>query len=731
MNELHEISGTVQRILFRNQENGYSVCSVQTRLMVQPITATGYLANVHEGESITAQGSWIQHAKFGKQFTITSFTTTVPTTLTGLKAYLSSGLIKGIGPIYAAKLIDHFGMHVLQVIDTTPDRLQEVAGIGATRAGTITQAWQEQKEIAHIMVFLQGKGISATYATKMYKKYGHQTLAIVQENPYRLAEEIWGIGFKTADSIAQSMGIEPNSIKRIRAGIIHVITSAVQQGDVYCELEGLRELTAQLLEIDLESSKELIKQALYDLHEHQKIKVVTVENHKHYITLAWLYACEKGIAQKIHAIQRYTKQSLPIDLEKAYALLRNTHSTHRIVLHEQQQLGVMACLQHKITIITGGPGTGKTTLIKTLLNILDEQKIVYKLAAPTGRAAKRITESTGRSAVTIHRLLEFDPATRSFNHNEQNALKLAMLIIDESSMIDLFLGHAIVRALPVHAHIVFIGDIDQLPSVGAGNFLTDLIHSNTIATVRLTTIFRQAQDSLIITNAHRINQGEFPINQDHGARHDYRFIYEDDPARLPYHLQMIFKKTLPTYGITPRDAMILTPMNRGMAGTYTLNQQAQQLLNPTKDKEHIIYGPTLLSIDDPVMQMKNNYDKVVFNGDIGIITAINQSNKQCTVTFGQQQVMYDFCELDELSLAYAATIHKSQGSEYSAVIVPLFMQHCMLLRRNLIYTAITRAKKLCIFIGESKALAIAIGNKQDATRITLLRNFLTSDLTCH
>jgi len=385
----------------------------------------------------------------------------------------------------------------------------------------------------------------------------------------------------------------------------------------------------------------------------------------------------------------------------------------------------------RLTAVIGAPGTGKTTLIKTLLHILDEQKITYKLAAPTGRAAKRITESTGRHALTIHRLLEFDAATRSFKHNEQNALKLSMLIIDESSMIDLFLGHAIMRALPLHAHIVFIGDIDQLPSVGAGNFLSDLIQSDTIATVRLTTIFRQAQDSLIITNAHRINQGEFPINPGHGMRHDYRFIQEDDPAHVAYHLQTIFTKTLPNAGIAPHDAMILTPMNRGIAGTYALNQQAQQLLNPTKDKEHIVYGPTLLSIDDPVMQMKNNYDKNVFNGDIGIITTINQSNKQCTITFGQQQVVYDFCELDELSLAYAATIHKSQGSEYSAVIVPLFMQHCMLLRRNLIYTAITRAKKLCIFIGEAKALAIAISNKQDAARITLLRDFLTSDLTCH
>jgi exodeoxyribonuclease V alpha subunit len=575
---------------------------------------------------------------------------------------------------------------------------------------------------------LQDKGVSPAYATKIYKKYGQDSIAVVNENPYRLADDIWGIGFKTADQIAQHLGFEKTSIKRIKSGILFAISSTLGQGHLYIEIEKLKETASELLEIDQAENALKIKNALHELYNSDKIKLITHEN-VHFVTLTSYYFSEKGIAQKILTLQEYPSQQ-SFDLDAIYNSMRVQSTANAIQLNDDQQRGIMAVLQNKVTVITGGPGTGKTTLIKTLLGILDDARLVYKLAAPTGRAAKRITEGTGRFASTLHRLLEYDFNIMGFAKNEQNALALDVLIIDEASMIDVFLAHAILKAMPLHARLVFIGDVDQLPSVGAGNVLNDLIDSQKVACVRLKEIFRQAQDSLIIINAHRINNGEFPVSFLPDAKRDFVFIKEDAPENVASHLDVIFKNKLKAYGIKPENAMVLVPMNRGIVGTQQLNHNLQTILNPLDTPKHIAHMGTTFKVNDRVMQLRNNYDKNVFNGDIGCIEDINLEDRVVSIRYDDRIVDYESSELDELVLAYAVSIHKSQGSEYSAAIIPIFMQHFTLLQRNLIYTAVTRAKKLCIFIGQPRAIAMAIKNNKGTTRTTFLQQYLTSSLQC-
>lgn len=725
-NNTDELVGTIDRFLFQNPDNGYTVLLLQVPRS-ENVTVKGYMPNINPGQQITIQGSWVMHPKFGKQFEATHCTAALPTSSTGLQKYLASGMIKGIGPKYAEKLVAYFGNQVLEVIDKNPERLQEVSGIGAGRAQKITQAWHDHKEISNVMIFLQEKGISPAYAIKIYKMYGQNSIAIIQENPYRLADELWGIGFKTADKIAHNLGIAKDSLQRIRAGILYTISTATSSGHLYCELQKLKDTTRELLELDAQPIDAILKNALHDLYEGGKIKLVTYQN-EHFISLAQGYFSEKGVATKIARIKEYP--AITCNLNDMYAKLRAPQHEKDICLNDEQQQGVLACLQNKITIITGGPGTGKTTLIKKLLGLLDEQNIVYKLAAPTGRAAKRITEGTGRHASTIHRLLEYDFMSRSFAHNEENALKLHFLIIDEASMIDIFLAHGLLKALPLHAHLVLIGDVDQLPSVGAGNFLNDLIASETVTCIRLKQIFRQAQDSLIIVNAHRVNNGEFPSSFLPDAKRDFIYIKEENAENVQQHLTSIFTQQLSRYGIPTADAVVLTPMNRGIVGTQKINHDLQTILNPITTEKQLSYAGTIFKIGDRVMQIRNNYDKLVFNGDSGTIDDIDMQDRIMKVSYGDRIVEYESNEIDELVLAYAITIHKSQGSEYSAVIIPLFMQHFTLLQRNLLYTAITRAKKLCILIGQPKAIGMAIGNNKGVERTTFLQQYLTSDLQC-
>ena len=727
MPEIESLQGIVDRVIYQNQENGFAVFVVKINSK-DCVTVKGSVPTINAGEQVLVRGVWNMHQKFGKQFDLQSCEKQAPTSILGLKKYLGSGLIKGIGPVYGDKLVAAFGEKVLEVIDQHPERLMSVPGIGGKRVEKIVAAWKDQKEISNIMVFLQNKGISATYAVKIYKQYKENAIAVIEENPYRLAQDIWGIGFKSADQIAQKSGIAADCKRRITAAILHVIQTTASNGNLYIQLDELKKEMAELLELELESIQQTTKCALHELYNADKIKLLTHDD-AHYITLPMFYFAEKGIAYKLDKMSTSPSHHI-FDISHVQQLLQEQNSSQSLMLNDQQQQGVLACLQHKVTIITGGPGTGKTTLIKKLLMMLDLKQVKYALAAPTGRAAKRITEGTHRPASTLHRLLDFDVSTMSFRYNESRHLAVDFLIVDEASMIDVFLANALTKALPLSAHLILIGDVDQLPSVGAGNFLNDMIASQKIKVVGLKHIFRQAQNSLIVINAHRINNGEFPEFNQENARKDFIFIKEDNPENIPLHLESIYSKALHRYGIHKDDTIVLTPMHRGVAGTQKLNHDLQQMLNKEHNGVSLVYAGVHFYIGDRVMQLRNNYDKHVFNGDIGIVEAIDTEDKVMKVRFFENLVEYEVSDLNELVHAYAISIHKSQGSEFSAVIIPLFMQHFMMLQRNLIYTAVTRAKKLCIIIGQSRALAMGIKNKKNSERITFLQQFLTTDLAC-
>ena len=725
MKEHEELTGIIDRIIFKNTDTGFSVFVLQLTTQKSTIV-TGQLAMLQPGEQVNISGLWTSHPKFGRQFQAISCNAQLPTNIIGIKKYLGSGLIKGIGKIYAQKIVEQFKENTLEIIDKKPEQLRIIPGIGDKRLATIIQAWHDQKEISTLMVFLQEKEVSPTFATKIYKTYGNESLIILQQNPYRIVEDIWGIGFKTADTLAQKLGLDPTSIKRIKAGVCYLIAHATNNGHLYCDLEEIKKTVDELLMLNKEHAIK-IKHALHQLHDEGKIKVIT-HNDAHYITLTPYYFTEKNVAQKFITLSN-SPSNYMYNINAIYKYISQNTAHNKIYLNDEQQQGIIASLQHKITVITGGPGTGKTTLIRTLVHIFESAHIRYKLAAPTGRAAKRMSEGTGKSAVTLHRLLSFDPHTMGFNYNEQNALPLDFLIVDEASMIDIFLAHALLKAIPNNAHLLFIGDIDQLPSVGAGNMLNNLIESNYVPCIRLKHIFRQAQDSLIIVNAHNINNGKFPSSTASSTKKDFFYIKETDPTQLIPHLHLLFTQKAQQFAIQPHDIAILVPMNRGLIGTHQLNHELQSFLNPQKHP-YILHRGTQYKISDKVMQIKNNYEKFVFNGDVGFITSVNTEDETLIVDYNGHTVEYEKTELDELVLAYAITIHKSQGSEYPGIIVPIFMQHFMLLQRNLIYTAITRAKKLCVFIGDPKAIAIGIKNNKTIKRITFLKEFLTSDLSC-
>ena len=718
-----ELKGNIEKFIFQSTDTGFCVFILKSKS--ESITIRGYFPSLQIGQDVSLNGKWVEHPKFGRQFEAQSCIPIIPTSKLGLIKFLGSGLIKGIGKIYAAKIVEYFGENVIEIIENEPDRLSEVGGIGKKRIEQIVTSFGEHKHISRIMIFLQDKGISPAYATKIYKKYKHESIAVVQQNPYRLADEIWGIGFKIADQIAQNLGLSKESIERVKAGITFAITTEIGNGHLYVESEILKKKATELLELGQENAMSLVKTGLNELYSREKIKIIT-QDEKHFVTLSQYYATEKSVSNWIEKIN-LTTSKCKFDFDKIYNQIRTKSD---IELNEKQQRAILSCLQNKISIITGGPGTGKTTVIKTLIEILKSNSVSFKLAAPTGRAAKRINESTFCSAQTIHRLLEFDVSIMKFKMNENFTLKLDFLIVDEASMIDIFLANSLLKALPLNAHLVLIGDIDQLPSVGAGNFLKDLIKSEKIPYVQLTEIFRQAQNSLIVVNAHRINRGEFPTTFLSESKRDFIFIKEEDPVKVKDHLENIVKNTLKKYHIEIDNSIVLVPMNKGIVGAHKLNLDLQRIINPDISKKSILRIGYTFRLGDRVMQIRNNYDKFIFNGDLGIIEDIDIDEKKLFIRFDKKLLEYEYAELDEVVLAYAISVHKSQGSEYDAVIVPIFTQHFTLLQRNLIYTALTRAKKLCIFIGQVKALAIAIKNNKSLERKTFLKEFLTTDLEC-
>lgn len=714
------ITGSVEKILFQDLNSGFNILLIARTDPSGSCVATGTFASVFCGHMVKLTGAWTNHPKFGKRFEVQTCYSTTPTSLAGLATYLGSGLIKGVGPQLAERLVAQFGSDILKIIDEQPSLLEKVSGVGAKRARAISKAWHEQKELAHLMMFLQEKGLSVTYATKLYKTYREKTLAVLNENPYQLADDIWGIGFVLADDIAQKMGMSRSSPQRIAAGIRYCLKKAAQQGHLYVYYQKLLSEAHALLAI--ENQPDLLENSVDDLCLRGQLVSIQHENER-LIALHGAYRAEKTVAEKLRTLLSNPPVRQLTDHDIHQVLHDNQHTTK---FTEEQQYAIRTALTRKVCIITGGPGTGKTTILSMLLATLKHYTVPYKLAAPTGRAAKRMSERTGVRATTIHRLLEFDHESRSFKFNSAHPLKTNVLILDECSMIDIQLAQATLSALSPNTQLILIGDIDQLPPVGPGNFFRDAIASGVIPVVRLTKIFRQGAQSLITYNAHRIREGQFPLSapgEPGSPPTDYIYIQESDPEKLAGYLQKVIFVETQLRGCQPHDAIVLAPMHRGAAGTQQLNQFLQSLYNPGKITS-FTFAATTFKLNDRVMQIRNNYDKNVFNGDIGTITAIDLEEKAFTVDYEGKPTSYLFDEGSEIILAYATSIHKSQGSEFPVVIVPIFMQHFTMLRRNLLYTAITRAQKLCVVIGEKRALSIALRQVDTSKRITLLQSML-------
>src|SRR6516162_1138577 len=706
-----EVSGLIERVTFHNEENGFCVLRVKVRGQRDEVTVLGSLPSVSAGEWLEAEGWWVRDKEHGLQFKARLMKTVPPTTVEGIERYLSGGLVKGIGPVLAKKLVGRFGAEVLGVIENRVAELQSVDGIGPKRRQRIEEAWQEAKQIREIMLFLHSHGVSTSRAVRIFKTYGEQAIEKVRSNPYALAKDIYGIGFATADQIAQRVGIPKDSINRAKAGIDHALLEATSDGHCALPLGKLKTAAVKLLEVP----EPTIEHALSEMLGGGSLLQEEIDGEP-LVFLPHLRKAEEGIAARIRRLGEGQPLYPPIDFEKAVAWCqKRTGKT----LASSQREALKVVLANRVVVITGGPGVGKTTLVNSILMILRAKNVKCLLCAPTGRAAKRLTETTGVEAKTIHRLLEIDPATGRFSRNEAHPLSCGLLVVDETSMVDVPLMHSLLRAVPNQSGLILVGDVDQLPSVGPGTVLHDLIESGAVPTVRLTEVFRQAANSRIITNAHGIRRGQMPDMRGAEQASDFHFVERDEPEKIAATLVKLVKERIPQrFGFDPiRDVQVLCPMNRGSLGVRELNTALQQALNPAKAGEDVAerFG-WRFQMRDKVIQTENDYDKDVFNGDIGTIERINAVEHEVTIRFEERVVKYDFGELDEVSLAYAVTIHKSQGSEFPAVVIPLATQHYMLLQRNLIYTGITRGKKLVVLIGQKKALAIAVRNDRPQRR---------------
>ena len=703
----------VERITYQNPENGYSVLKVKVKGYNDLVTLVGNLLEVPVGSVLLCRGEWKVDKRYGSQFVAATWEETMPATVYGIEKYLGSGLVKGIGPRFARAIVQRFGTETIDIIETEIERLYEVPNIGRKRVAKIRESWEKQKDIKNVMLFLQGYGVSTAYAAKIYREYGKESIDKVRENPYRLADDIWGIGFKTADGIAAKMGYEKEDPRRCRSGILYTLGQLSDEGHVYAGEEQLVKTAGQLLE----AGETAIRDTLAGMLQAEDLIL-----DKEAIYLPPFYHAECGTSRRLRDLAESTGRSLFDGLFDPSSLTAETG----IEYDEVQLAAIRQAVTSKVMVLTGGPGTGKTTTTQGIIAALKKAGLRVLLAAPTGRAAKRMSEATGMEAKTIHRLLEYNPQD-GYKRNDENPLEGDALIVDECSMIDILLMNNLLKAVPVGMRLVFVGDIDQLPSVGAGNVLRDIIDSQRIPVVRLVCIFRQAQKSRIVMNAHAINQGRFP-DTSNGRDTDFFFMREDDPERAAETIVRLVKERLPrAYRESPDRIQVLTPMQRGVVGAANLNLLLQQALNPS--------GPSLgrggytYRQGDRVMQQRNNYDKDVFNGDLGYIREVDTEERTLKVDFDGKWVEYDVTELDELTLAYATTIHKAQGSEYPIVVMPVLMTHFVMLQRNLIYTGITRAKKICVLIGAMKALAYAVRNVSVLKRNTSLRERLNPSLT--
>lgn len=710
------LSGIVERVTYHNQENGFCVLRVKVKGNRELVTLVGNVPSISPGEYIKSSGNWKNSPDHGLQFKADFLKALPPNTLEGIEKYLGSGLIKGIGPHFAKKLVKKFGDEVFDVIELKPERLTEIEGVGKKRAQSICTNWGEQKIVREIMVFLQSHGVGTARATRIFKTYGDDAIKIVSENPYQLARDIRGIGFMSADTIARNLGIAHDSLIRAQAGINHTLLEAASEGHCGLPEEELLGKAGKLLEIH----EPILKQAIQAELEAGFIISDAIDGIKS-IFMASYYAYEKNIAAKLKSLAKDKPSWEEIDTDKA---IQWAEKKTNIQLAENQRLAVQTALTSKTMVITGGPGTGKTTIINAILTVLRAKKVRVKLCAPTGRAAKRLSESTGLEALTIHRLLEIDPSCGKFKRDEDYPLDCSCLIIDESSMVDVQLFHSLIKAIPQDAALLIVGDVDQLPSVGAGKVLSDIIDSRIIPVVRLTQIFRQAKTSDIITNAHKINKGTLPDLRSAGVETDFYFT-ESEPENAMAKIITIIKERIPKkFGLNPLcDVQVLCPMRRGGVGSQAINIELQKVLNPNYESGVEKYGQRF-AVGDKVMQIVNDYDKDVYNGDIGYIKLHKEEEKEMVIMFDGRDVIYDYTDLDQITLAYATTIHKSQGSEYPAVIMPVTMQSFMMLKRNLIYTGVTRGKKLVVIIGQKKALAMAVKNTKGLKRYSKLKEWL-------
>lgn len=706
-----KIRCVVERITFQNQENGYSIMKVKVKGYNDLVTIVGSLLDVPVGSVLLCDGDWKVDKRYGNQFVVETWQEVMPATIYGIEKYLGSGLVKGIGPKFAHLIVEKFGTETIDIIETDIERLYEVVGIGKKRVEKIRDSWEKQKDIKDVMLFLQGYGVSTAYAAKIYRQYGKDSIETVKANPYKLADDIWGIGFKTADGIANKMGYEKNDLRRCKSGLNYTLNQLSDEGHVYAVEEQLVEAAKKLLEAD----EEPIRQAMSEMLANDELK-----QEKDAIYLPPFYFSEVGTARKILGLlnQSVTRKNVSLDIDAI-------QKSSGIVFDDVQIAAIKQAVDAKVMVLTGGPGTGKTTTTQGIIAAFKTMGLRILLAAPTGRAAKRMSEATGMEAKTIHRLLEYNPAD-GYKRNDENPLEGDALIVDECSMVDIMLMYNLMKAIPTDMRLVLVGDIDQLPSVGAGNVLRDIIDSERVSVIRLTRIFRQAQTSRIVMNAHAINKGNFP-DISNGKDTDFFFIKMEDPEKVATQIVNLVQNRLPkAYHQPLSNIQVLTPMQRGVVGAANLNTILQNALN--NSTQSLSRSGCVFKKGDRVMQIRNNYDKDVFNGDIGVVASINQEDRTLAVDFDSHIVEYEISELDELTLAYATTIHKSQGSEYPIVVMPVMMNHYVMLQRNLIYTGITRSKKVCVLIGQVKALAYAVHHQTVTDRNTLLKERIHGDI---